>query len=215
MQNLNSTILAQYANSPTLLGVINNWNLALDPNSNIDNFYNNVWNIESATGYGLQVWGRIVGAGNTLSIPGTQLNFGFKEGSGQPFGQQSFFFGQENSGTYTLSDPAFRALILAKALTNISNTTNNTYNTLLMNLFSGRGNAYVSNSANMVATLVFEFYLQPYEVSIIKYSGAIQPPTGVNFNIMVVPRLTTFGFAETKSPSAIGFNQGNFFMGYA
>ena len=49
----------------------------------------------SAKGYGLDVWGRIVGllTGRVLKIPNSEINFGFSEAgtaSAAPFGQGSF-----------------------------------------------------------------------------------------------------------------------------
>jgi len=204
MQNLEQTILAQYANSPTLNSVVQAWNSELDPTTNINNFYNNVWNIETATGYGLQVWGRIVNIGNTVSLP-AGMPFGFEEAttaSAAEFGQSNFYNGTQTTSNYVLSDPVFRTLILAKALMNISTSTSSAYNQILMALFPGRGNAYVTNLGNMQARLTFEFTLQPYELAIIKQTGAITPPTGVLFDVMQVQLPFAFGFAEADGGSA-------------
>lgn len=216
MQNYLDTVLSQYANSPSLMSLIDSFNSAVDPSPNIDAFYDNVWNIQTAQGYGLQVWGRIVGVSNVLAIPGGAPFFGFEEAgtaSAAPFGQGAFYSGSQATQNYTLSDDAFRALILIKALANISQSNIPTYNTILTQLFLGRGNAYVMDNGNMQMTLVCNFPLQSFEVAILTQSGAFSPPTGVLANIMVVSA-QTFGFAEA-GPSSCGFNQGTFFAGFS
>ena len=73
-----STVLSQYANSPVLTTVLQNAADALDQTENLDNFYDDIWNIASAQGYGLDVWGRIVGVERTIEVQVTAW-FGFSE----------------------------------------------------------------------------------------------------------------------------------------
>lgn len=214
MENLEDTIISQYANSPVLLSLIRSFNDAVDPTVNIDDFYNLVWNILTAEGYGLQVWGRIVGVSDILTVPGGEY-LGFEESDDdtiQPFGQAPFWGGAPASSNYELSPDAYRTLILVKALANISRSTIQIYNRMLMQLFPGRGNAYVTDTGGMNARLTFEFILQPFEIAILKQSGAFSPPTGVLFEIMDIDITSTFGFAE--SGDAEGWNNGVFFAGY-
>lgn len=224
MQNVSETILSQYADSPTITALIQSINSAVDPSTDLQNFYSNVWNVLTAVGSALDnVWGPIVGVQRVLTIPGGNY-FGFQEegiaqgpttGQGAlPFNEGTMYAGTPATTNYALSDTAFRVLILAKALSNISSCSINTYNTILMQLFPNRGNAYVSNGGNMNARLTFEFTLQPYELAIIKQSGALAPPTGVQFEVMQVPRQSTFGFNEA-GPSAAPWNQGVFFAGFS
>lgn len=214
--NVEDTILSQFANSPTILSLINSFSSAVDPSANIDAFYELVWNIETAEGYGLDVWGRIVGVQRVLEVPGGVIDFGFEEAgdvSAAPFNQGVFFNGTPATSNFTLSDDAFRTLILAKALANISQSNIHAYNTILMSLFPNRGNAFVTDSGSMQMNLVFMFPLQPFEIAILLQSGAFSPPTGVGFNVMVAAT-PTFGFAEAGE-SAAGFNVGTFFSGFS
>lgn len=214
--NYLDTVLSQFANSPVLLGLIDSFSSAVNPTANIDAFYNSVWNIQTAQSYGLDVWGRIVGVGRVLRIPGGAIDFGFDEAgiaSAAPFGQGIFYSGTQATQNYTLSDDAFRSLILIKALSNISQSNIHTYNTILMQLFVGRGNVYVMDNGNMTMTIVCGFAMQPFEIAILKYSGAFNPPTGVLMNIMIAPT-PTFGFAEAGL-SSNGFNQGVWFSGFS
>lgn len=216
MQNIKNTILSQYANSPTILALINSVNDAIDPSVNINDFYDKIWNILTAQGYGLDIWGRIVGVSRILNIASTGKNLGFKEAGiidYDPFGQSKFYSGSTISTNYALSDDAFRVLILVKSLSNISRTSISIYNKILMQLFPGRGNAYVSDTGSMNARLTFEFALLPFEIAILKQSGSFANPTGVQFNIMDISIPHTFGFSEAGY-SAAGFNNGVFFKGY-
>lgn len=215
MQFLEQTILAQYANSPILNSYLQSINAAIDPINIINDFYNNVWNVSTASGYGLDVWGRIVGISRIIPIPAVGF-FGFSQASPGSFGfgQAPLYNGQKATTNFSLSDSAFRLLILVKALSNISASASANYNQILMTLFPGRGNAYISDSNPMQSRLVFEFQLQPFEISILKYSGALSPPTGVNFQIMVVDLPNIFGFKQAGSRMA-PFGQGSFFAGYS
>ena len=143
MNNVQETILAQYANSPSLRGIIERFNKAADPNALIETFYNNVWNIETATGWGLDVWGRIVGVGRVQKVTAPQF-IGFDEandgsGSARPFDDGLFYTGTLDTTNYALTDDAFRRLIFARAAANISNGSIAEINRILMLLFSGNG----------------------------------------------------------------------------
>ena len=65
------TVISQYANSPVLLALLRRLNTALDQAANIEQFYTLVWDLRTAVGYGLDVWGRIVGVNRVLRVPTT------------------------------------------------------------------------------------------------------------------------------------------------
>lgn len=73
-----TTILSQYATSDRITGLIATFADALDQTENFDTFYDKVWNLNTAEGYGLDVWGRIVGANRVLQVADVQY-FGFAE----------------------------------------------------------------------------------------------------------------------------------------
>jgi hypothetical protein len=219
MQNWQATILSQYSNSPILNQIIGDFNAAADPSININAFYKDVWNIQTAQGYGLDVWGRIVGVSRIIQVANAIPYFGFDEAgsSAQPYGQAPFWTGPPATTNYPLSDDAFRQLILIKALSNISNCSIQTYNQMLMQLFPNRGNCYVGTTGQMSLRLTFEFLLEPYEITILKYSGAFAMPTGVNVQIMDLDIPYVFGFAEAGYGThgyTAPFNCGTFFKGF-
>ena len=187
MQNVQQTYLSQYANSAVITALIEAFNSEIDPSGDINAFYDYVWNTETAQGYGLDIWGRIVGVTRYLQVPLTgQINLGFKEGTGtgeDTFGFGAFYQGPNATQTIALPDADFRTLIYAKALTNIMNGSTQSYNALLMNLFPEMGNIYVSYGSPMAIVLVFPFVLSVNQKAIITQSGAFQPPVGVSYTI--------------------------------
>lgn len=186
-----------------------NYNQYIDPAADLNNFYDYVWNVQTAQGFGLDTWGEIVGVKRDLVVSQSPTYFGFKDGLNDygPFGQAPFYAGA-SSGSYQLSDAAFRVLIMVKALANISRTTSRALNQLLQNMFAGRGTCYVNDLGNMQMRYTFEFMLQPYEIAILTQSGVLPKPTGVG-NFVLQVSFATFGFSEAGSSSS-PFGQGTF-----
>lgn len=95
MQNIQQTILSQYSSSPTIGSLIEGWNQALDPSTLIDAWYADVWDLDTAQGYGLDVWGRIVGVSRVLKVTSSKY-FGFSEANDlteEGFNSAPFFAG--------------------------------------------------------------------------------------------------------------------------
>jgi hypothetical protein len=182
------TIESQYANSPIITALISNFYDCLNQAADFEAFYDLMWNVSTAQGYGLDVWGRIVGVQRVLQVPGGTNYLAFQE-SGNPgsFGQGIFYSGQTTTGNFILADDAFLILILAKALANISDGSVKAINQLLLNLFPGRGNAYVIDNLDLSMVYKFTFSLTPAELSIVQNSGALPRPPGVSVTISTPP----------------------------
>jgi len=211
MINVEQTIISQYANSPTITKLIRNMNEYLDPRADFDTFFDFVWNVETAQGFGLDIWGRIVGIARELLVPPPVDYFGFNQATpgAFSFNDKPFYNGiPPVSETYILADDAYRQLILVKALANISATNAPSLNQLLQNLFSDRGRCYVNDIGGMRLRYTFEFDLTQYEWAIITQSGAMPHPAGVDTS-MFNSAMPLFGFAEA-GPSAVPFGQGVF-----
>ena len=187
-----ATLISQFANSPTLLRLIQNMAAYIDQSQNFANFYNFVWNVDTAQGFGLDIWGKIVNVSRLLQIPITARYVGFQDGTGpgtgtdvEPFSEKgSWYVPAAATQSYLLQDGPYRQLILTKALANIVNTTVPAFNKLLQNLFPGRGNPYVVTSGTMAMTFYFDFALTPIELAILQQSGAVPVPPGVSFTIV-------------------------------
>ena len=195
MIDVEKTIISQYANSSIIIKLINNFNEYIDQTANINNFLSYVWDVSTAQGFGLDIWGRIVGVSRYVNIPTTEFSLGFDESGNdwQPWGQAPFTAG-DSTNTYSLSDEAYRTLILVKALSNISDSTIPALNQLLMNLFSGRGRCYVNDLGSMQIRYTFEFTLEDWEFAIMVNSGAVPRPSGVTGYVLSAPNEDTFGF---------------------
>ena len=182
-----STIISQYANSPILTSIITSFAAAMDQTSNFQSFYDNIWNISSARGAGLDIWGRIVGVKRTIHVSHAKW-FGFyqqRPGIGGWYtGGSPFYSGQSLTSSYDLTDDAFRLLIMAKAAYNISDCSIPSINKLLRSLFPGRGNAYVTEG-HMSMTYTFTFPLTSVELAIVGQSGVLPQQAGVAATIIV------------------------------
>lgn len=210
MRDVEKTIISQYANSPTITKLIYNMNQYFRVDTDFDNFYNYVWNIETAQGFGLDILGRIVNIPRQIQIQPNIEYFGFNEAlpGSFPFNEGTFYNGVPATQTYILSDDAYRQLILVKALANISATTAPAINQLLQNLFAGSGRCYAIDDGNMQMHYVFEFLLTPYQFAIMT-SGALPTPAGVTVGLLNAV-LPCFGFSEAGTDSAAPFGQAPF-----
>lgn len=209
MENVRQTVISQYATAPSMLSLIDSINDHIDPATDFDAFYRFIWDLETAEGVGLDIWGRIVGVGRVLAIPGTAPYFGFEDGF-TPFDEGPFWNEVPITGNYTLADDAYRMLIFVKAAANISATTIPVLNRLLREVFKDRGRCFVVNTGGMTMQYRFEFYLAPYEMSILQNSGALPAPAGVEVSIVQVPLASTFGFAEAGA-GLLPFDEGTFY----
>lgn len=197
MIDVEKTIISQYGNSAAITQLIAGMNEYVDPRADIDKFFEFVWNVDTAEGFGLDIWGRIVNVGRDLTIPGDLSYLGYIEaGDAQPLGQAPFYVAEAPTQTYRLPDDVYRVLILAKALSNISSSTAASLNQLLKNMFPGRGKAYVRDLGGMQIQFVFEFLLEPFEYAILTQSGTVPRPAGVGSDIIQIDIPNTFGFME-------------------
>lgn len=197
--------MKQYASSPTIHRLVSD-RKSYFPVAWQDQFYNVIWNVDTAQGVGLDIWGRIVGVGRLLQVPADDY-FGFNTTpqSWSPMGEDSFYAGPASGNAYTLADQAYRVLILAKALANIARVDASSLNRILRQLFPGRGRVWVNDLGRMTMRVTFEFALEPWEFAVLASSGVFPRPAGVGVKIAQIPP-DTFGFAE--SGDAEPFNQG-------
>jgi beta-lactam-binding protein with PASTA domain len=192
------TVISQFANSPTLMQLVQNMNQYIDQSANFAAFYNYVWNINSAQGFGLDILGRIVGVGRLLQISTTSDYVGFYIASEsqpdqdwQPMGSDQppqpavggqMYTGYNATQAYLLPDDAYRQLILAKAFANICATTAPAINQILQNLY-GTGTAWVLNVSPMAISYNLTFQPTPIQLAILEQSGVIPTPPGVTVTV--------------------------------
>lgn len=174
------TILSQYANSPILLKLVRFFIEWFASGDRFDAWYRDVWNTATAKGYGLDLWGRILGVTRVLEVPaGVYLGFEQDE-QARPFGFGILYRGGRSTNSAALTDAAYRLLLLAKAALNITDGSTPSTNKILIALF---GDGYVRDNGDLTITYVFSRTLTPVETAIIYQSGAIPKPIGVSFTV--------------------------------
>jgi Protein of unknown function (DUF2612) len=182
-----TTIIGQYANSPIITQLVQNFATYIDPTQNLDAFFDLIWNVDTAQGAGLDIWGRIVGVTRTLTIQSTRyLGFHSQGITVDPFNQSPWYSGVPSTSNFNLLDKDFRRLILTKAFVNICNGSIQSINQALISLFPGRGNCHVQDDGGMHMTYVFPFVLTPVEQSIVQNSGVLPQPTGVTVVLSIL-----------------------------
>lgn len=182
--DVRQTLLAQYANSPTIVALIDSFEDWFGITLDLENFYDYVWNVLTAQGFGLDIWGRIVGIGRVFPIVDTGY-FGFDEaGDALGFNQGAFWSGNTVNANFALSDAAYRRLILAKAYSNIIDGSIPSINKLLQIMFPNRGNAYVVDNADGTMTYKFDFVLTGIDLTLVLNSGVLPHPTGIKVNVV-------------------------------
>ena len=203
--NIVDTLLSQYANSPTILSLLTGIQEAIDPSNSVDDFYSFVYNLNTAQGYGLDVWGRIVGINrNVPAVLGTDDQFGFADGY-TPFNDAPFAAYGAKFSSFSLPDTLYRQLIIIKAYANIIYATAPNINAFLKYIFQKR--AYYRVLGNMHAQYVFEFAPTDFEKLIINNLGILPMPCGVSVEYTVIAVEKTFGFNGSNLQT---FNNGTF-----
>ena len=212
MINPQDTVISQYANSPILQELINSVNSVIDPRFLLDDFYLNMMDLSTATGYGLDVWGRIVGVNRVVKLPGTKgPSIGFAEGpTGVPFGQATFYSPISNYYAYPMTDDEFRLMILVKAYANITVCSYPELNKMLVKLFGTQGRVTVRRLGTMAICYIFEFQPSMFTMSVIRNTNVVSRPAGVRLGIMRYNPASSFGFSGSGCQP---FGQGTFAQG--
>lgn len=205
-----NTLMSQYATSPRITSFIMGVGEALDTTKINKDFFDMVVNLKTAQGFGLDIWGRIVGIGRAVHGVDPQGEyFGFEDGF-YPFNDQPFYSGLV-SDSWDLTDDAYRELILMKAMSNIIYATAPNINRLLWALF-GR-NAYFLALGDMRGRYVLEFHINAFERHIIYNTDILPRPCGVYIDIIIdLDTNETFGFSGTGLQP---FGEGVFYDGSA
>lgn len=185
------TIQSQYANSPHIKGIIESFAKSIDPNSDIQEFYEKFFDPRTARGIGLDIWGDIVGVLRTIK---TNANDGWLGMFGQ--GAQNFdnapFYNELATPTYVLSDNAFRELIFLKAYANISTATMPDVKYVL-NALIGKATAYKAGEMKL-RILLFSYEIPASTFGLIRTHGFMNLGAGVGFEYYIIDPSLTFGF---------------------
>lgn len=189
------TIQSQYSASPAILALASAFAARIDPRSDISLFYREMFDIMTARGRGLDNWGRILGMGRALDVDDGDV-FGFAGSLLHPFGQGAFH-APGPTRRRNLSDAAYRELLLFKAMSNISDATLATINSLLARLYPGR-TAYALECGLMRIRVVFQWFLEPWQRSVFHNYALLNKGAGVGFEWYEIDPDRTFGFAGSN-----------------
>jgi hypothetical protein len=195
-------IQSQYSASQRIMALAAGFQDKLDPHIDIDLFYQKIFDIHTAEGFGLDNWGVILGIGRNIPGPYTGDCFGLDGSELHPFDQYPFV---PDNGTppaitmINLDDEHFRLLLLYKALANISASDAETQNRLLSVLInSGVAGfpkaAYVLEVGKMVIRWVFERPLSAIQGAVFKAAGTLARGAGVGWELYALDPRETFGF---------------------
>jgi hypothetical protein len=220
---LGKTVMKEYSNSATILALLDNFDQWCDLNQFSADFLANVWNINTAVGFGLDIWGRILGQSRYLQVaqtPGFNFGFNINGATGtqwQPFNQAPMYGGTAAGTTsFALQDSDYRQLLLVKAAANISRCDVPSINALMRGMYGSRGPCYVGYDINvpMAIGYHFGFFPTPVDISIIE-SGLFPQPAGTTATyIYETLTYAPFGFAGMNMGAdtayITGFNQGPF-----
>jgi len=177
------TVISQFANSPVMLALIQNMAASIAADGDIDNFYSTIWDINTAQGFGLDIWGRILGISRNVNIP-------------------AIFPVLVAPGVTPLPDNQYRTLLLVKAMTNISNCSAPQINNALQALFPNKGKVYVVDQGNMHILYMILFAPDAWQYAILGAPGALPRPAGVGVTYQT--ENPWFGFAEATSWETFG-----------
>lgn len=143
-----------------------------------ERWYNDVFNLFTASDFGLSVWGKILDFKRQISL---------KDGT-----------------VYTLSLEQYRLLLKGRLLMFGMHGTVNQINAYLKLLFGSQGRAYVLDNLNMTTIYVFEFQPTEEQLFLLNNLDFLPRPAGVGYEIRILPNIY-LGFEGSKR---LTFNNG-------
>lgn len=190
------TILRQYGDAESLQKMIELEWQSISINAFIDDFYEKIWNINTANSYGLDIWGKIIDLSRVMPYKLEGVFFGFKEAEvpmtttttdPQPWSTYPFYSKKygNNEGTVVLSDDLYRKALMMKAFHNITDMTIPSINSSLMSLFGSSGNAWVSREGANAIAYRFDFTPSTQELALIQNSSILPVPPGALVSYIV------------------------------
>ena len=180
-------ILHQYANSHKLLTIIDKLADMLSTATDNKNFYDKVFNIKTAVGFGLDNWGAILDTPRSFTLT---LD--------------------DNTRQVTLDDDTYRLILLLKCAKNISNGSCPDIYKSISAIFGNLGDIYISEVETMQLRYSFGFLLDDTLLAILEQLSVFPKPVGVGVEIYELPDYNIFGF---NGQELSNFNNGTFFQG--
>jgi len=164
-------------------------------------WYNDVFNLQTANDFGCSVWGIILGIPLSLNLPGTGARSVWGFG---PFNSnfENSNFGRDASGVGALTTDQKRLVLRLRYYQLISDGSVPFTNFVLNEIF---GQGKVLDGYDMTATYVFDTQLPSTVIAVLEQFDLLPRPAGVEINILINPT-NVFGFA----PYYLNFENGTF-----
>lgn len=210
--DIDRTIQSQYSHAPHIKALARGFWKLVDPTDDIDLFYRMCFNLDTAQGVALDVWGRILGMPRDMQTV-TEIGvpyFGFpnKRGSNteaRGFDQEPFYTGAQETH-FELSDDAYRLMLKTKAMSNISTGSLADLNRLLATLLP-YAEVQIFRTAPMQLRIVATGDLTDYEQNLLLRGDLPPIPTGVGVEVEI-NAAKPFGF---EGGDVTPFDQGPFY----
>ena len=190
-EELQPYILTQYSASPTITKLLSDFRDEIDTQADMATFEQNMFDIETASGIGLDIWGKIIGISRTIQL---------------------------SDSTVTLDDEHYRKLLMYKALANITDASLATLNKLLPLLFEDasfsvrnviieakNGDEYY-NSYPMHVRYTIDGELSELDAALFSAGGTLSLAAGVGWSLLATQG-RVFGFDGSGLQP---FNRGTF-----
>lgn len=206
---IDKTIQSQYSASPNIKNVIKAFHNLIKIENDVNLLFKNMIDIDTAKGYGLDVWGRILALPRGYAdVSDTQPFLGFKMLNDAPEPRldtftNAPFYNQMATSNVLLSDDVYYTYLMLKALINISNGSLGSLNYMLKFLFKDRDISII-HVDNMILRLVMFDKLSIAEKQALYNMDWL--PVGVELEIYKVDT-DTFGFDGQELQT---FDNGNF-----
>lgn len=192
---IDATVQSQYAASSHMRLLVDSFWKSLNPEADIKSIYDNMVNLDTAVGFGLDVWGRIVAIGREyVAIDENTKYLGFAPSPGinnprlDTFNQAPFY--KQIDGKVRLTDNAYRVYILLKALINISDGTLASINDMLKTMFP-ETQIMCIHVDTMTLRLVIQDYMSESDKTALLNLPWLPAGVGLQMYQVVTP---TFGF---------------------
>lgn len=187
-------VQSQYAASPTIKYILSAFRKEISALPDLEVFYTDIFDINTAQGFGLDVWGNILDIKRTIVDPDTGYQI-------------------------TLSDAGYRQLLFYKALANIMQATTPTLNRMIRLLYPNSkvyvllveknefANGVYYNRTPMYIRWNLEKFISDEERAIFKVAGTLCKGAGVGWHMYSTEEASVFGFDGGNWQP---FNQGSF-----
>lgn len=180
--DLNGVYLWQYESAEKLKKIISNKQSFLK--ENVEDFFNNwlknVFTIDTANGFGLDLWGKFLGVPRPSYI--------------------------DDGQTVYFTDDQYRTVIKGRLMLMMSNGSIHSINKYLNYLFPDKP-VFAMDYYNMTMNIIFFYTPSAQEMAIIQMDGFLPRPAGVKVNYVIAPQDEVFGFDGQDMST---FDQGTF-----